>query len=403
MFKRSNFFKISVSSFVLAWIFLAVPLFDMVNGVLVVRGYIPEGGLFSPSKLGRLMAGILLLWVAYRYRLQPGWFFLFFAGIFFETIAGVRFGQEYGVIFGFITVYRLAYIWLLFTVLLYYAKQDVAILGKFLKYNVVFISLSIIFAHFTGLGNSTYGWGFGTKGFFASGNALGIYLGAATLTLLAMKHYRIYTDIGKYAYLIAFFGIVLIGSKAAFLLAILVVLFGVWFSNYRTIFILICTVFVVGFSSYILDFASVAFDVIISRYHNSSSIVEFLSSGRVDYVLNAANTLNAQTTDSLRILMGGGSFLSFQNPSGTVVYDTLEMDWADIFFMYGLVGLFFYCAFFISGIFYLKDKFFLVLIWIILLLHSVVAGHVIWNGMSIMLLSYLMVLGRSIQRGSQES
>tara|TARA_R110001599_G_scaffold99341_1_gene254709 strand:- start:8395 stop:9552 length:1158 start_codon:yes stop_codon:yes gene_type:complete len=375
----------------------------MVNGVLVVRGYISEGGLFSPSKLGRLMTGVILLWVAYRYRLQPGWFCLFFVGVFFESIAGMRFGQVYGVVFGFITVYRLAYIWLLFTVLLYYANQDVGVLGKFLKYNVVFISLSIIFAHFTGLGNSTYGWGFGTKGFFASGNALGIYLGGSTLTLLAMKHYRIYTDIGKKTYLIAFLGIVLIGSKAAFLLAMLVLFFWVWFSVHRRIFILIFIVFAVGFSSYILDVASVAFDVIIRRYHNSNSIVEFLSSGRIDYVLNAAATLNEQKSELLRILLGGGSFLSFQNPAEAVLYDTLEMDWADIFFMYGLVGLLFYCTFFISGIFFLKDKFFLLFVWIILLLHSVIAGHVIWNGMSIMLLSYLLALGRAVQSNHKKA
>lgn len=398
MANTSSFSVISLRSLMFTWVFLCVPLFDMLNGFLIVRGYLPEVGLLSPSQLGRIIASFILFCIVYKHKLSWNWLYFFFLGAAVESISGFRFGDEFSVVFGFMTVYRLAYIWLLFTVLKFYARNDILILGRFLKYNVVLISSSIIFAHFTEWGNSTYGHGFGTKGFFASGNGLGIYIGSATLILMCMRYYRIYTDSSIWPVLLGLSSVLLIGSKTALLMAVLIILFGVWFSKYRMIYILLLTAFTVFLLPNIIIFARVVFDVIIKRYQNSDSLIAFLTSERLYFVQDAFSSLIAQGIDVLRLLIGGGSYMSFQQPDDELIkYDMLEMDIADMFFMYGALGLLFYLAFFIRGASLFKGTAFIMYVWLIIFSHSVLAGHVVLNGMNVTLLSYLLAVGYAIK------
>jgi hypothetical protein len=397
MTNTSSFFVISLRSLMFTWVFLCLPLFDMLNGFLIVRGYLSEVGFLSPSKLGRVIASLILFCIVYKNKLNWKWLYFFFIGVVVESFLGIRFGDEFSVVFGYMTVYRLAYVWLLFTVLKFYAKNDILILGRFLKYNVVLISFSIIVAHFTGWGNSTYGSGFGTKGFFASGNGLGIYIGSAILILMCMRHYRIYTDFSVWLGLLGLLSVLLIGSKTALLLAVLIILFGVWFSKYRMIYILLLTAFIVLFLPNIIIIARVAFDVIIKRYQNSDSLIAFLTSERLYFVQDAFSSLTVQGFDLLRFLIGGGSYVSFQRPDELVKYDMLEMDIADMFFMYGALGLLFYLVFFIRGATIFKGTVFIMYVWLIIFSHSVLAGHVVLNGMNVTLLSYLLAVGYAIK------
>ena len=137
-------FRLNERSFVLSFVFCCLPFFDMMTGFLVVRGIISEGSVASPSQIGRAVAGILLLYVAIKNRLGVLWLAIFFWIIFVEILAGIRSGQTFGAIFGLLTAYKLAYVWLSVTVLSFYAKRKIHDLGKFLKYNLVLISCSIL-------------------------------------------------------------------------------------------------------------------------------------------------------------------------------------------------------------------------------------------------------------------
>ena len=125
MTNTSSFFVISLRSLMFTWVFLCVPLFDMLNGFLIVRGHLPEVGLLSPSQLGRIIASCILFCIVYKNKLSWKWLYFFFLGAAVESISGFRFGDEFSVVFGYMTVYRLAYVWLLFTVLKFYAKNDI--------------------------------------------------------------------------------------------------------------------------------------------------------------------------------------------------------------------------------------------------------------------------------------
>lgn len=383
---------------VLGFIFLCLPFFDMINGILIVRGFLPEGFLASPSQIGRVMAAALLAYVAVVARLRATWLLIFGVGMLIEIIVGLRYGHPYGVMFGFMTIYRFTYLWLLFIVMEYYAKQDVSLLGQFLKYNLILICLTIIFSSITGLGNSTYGWGFGSKGFFASGNGLGIYLGIVSLSLLAMRHYRMYMGTSITIYIVACCSMFLIGSKTAILLGIVLLVLSSWLLRFRMLFISVLASIPMLFFDQFVNAAKLAFDVIIMRYQNSSSLIEFMSSGRVEYINEAFSTYSSQHIDFLRWLVGAGSYISFQNPLEPLIYDTLETDPFDILFMYGFVGLAMYFLMYLYGAFLLRSNAYLFFTWGLLFMHSIFAGHVIFNGMSVTILAFLLALGGVVEQ-----
>lgn len=77
-----------------------------------------------------------------------------------------------------------------------------------------------------------------------------------------------------------------------------------------------------------------------------------------------------------------------------MIYDTLEMDPAEIFFQYGIIMLYFYLGLFFLVLFkYLYNKqFFYSLVWILGYLFSFFAGHVFFNGMSVTMIAVLIVI-----------
>lgn len=390
---------------VLGFIFLCLPFFDMVNGFLVVRGFLPEGGLASPSQLGRLLATALLAYVAVKNKLSAMWVFVFVLCSLLEFVAAIRSGNFFGVVYGVMTAYRLAFFSLLFTVLLFFTHQDIRGVGRFLKCNLLFIAMSIVFASVSGLGNSTYGWGFGTKGFFASGNGLGVYLGVAALTLLLMKHYGLYRDVSVLSLVIACMGMFSIGSKTAIVLALLTLFMLAWLSRFRTLLFSLLALALLYLSPYILNVTSVAFDVIIIRYKNSDSVLEYLTSARLEYVTHAFSVIESQGVGVWRWLFGGGSLLSFQNPYAQIGFDTLETDPFDILFMYGMFGLSVYVMLCVYGMTLYRGCRYFLLGWLLMVLHSVFAGHVIFNGMSVTMMALLLAIGSALRGGriSQKS
>ncbi len=395
----ASMFRLNERSFILCFIFYCLPFFDMMTGFLVVKGTIAEGSLASPSQVGRAVAGILLLYAASKNRMGTSWLFILLWMIIVELQAGLGFGPSFGVIFGFATVYKLTYFWLLFTVLAYYAKQNIHDLGKFLKYNLIFISCSIIFSAITGVGNPTYGWGFGTKGFFASGNGLGLYLGIGGLILLLLQHYRMYLNVSLTTYILIILGTLLIGSKTALLLSFLLLVGRLWLSSRRVLSFLFVGGLLIWFSPQILHISMLMFDVIVLRYQNSDSILEYLASSRIDYISNAFEIYYSKDIDLIRWFIGAGSYVSFQDPNAVLQYDTLESDVFDIFFMYGLAGVVAYCLVFAYGAIILKQHIYFLLTWGLLFMHSLFAGHVIFNGMSITILAFLLAIGVSIRQG----
>ena len=161
--------------------------------------------------------------------------------------------------------------------------------------------------------------------------------------------------------------------------------------------ILSTIVFLGFFSPRILRIGSIIFDVITLRYHNSNSLWEYLFGIRLSYISNAFETYYFRGVDALTLLFGSGSYVSFQNPASASQYDTLESDIFDILFMYGLVGVFVYILMFVFGFFLFKKQTYFFVTWGCIFLHSLLAGHVILNGMSLTIIAFLLAIGVSIR------
>jgi hypothetical protein len=148
----------------------------------------------------------------------------------------------------------------------------------------------------------------------------------------------------------------------------------------------------------IVESLSVVFDVILGRFNNSDNIVIFLSSGRTDFVINAFNEYFIYDPSSFRFLFGMGAFTSFQNPESVLVYDTLETDVFDLLFMYGLFSVLAYLWFLGYALFILRTHKILMLGLFLLILHSIMAGHVIFNGMSSVCIVLFFSMGNYLSK-----
>lgn len=391
-------YNLNLHKVIMLYVVIVLTLFDMLNGYMVIGKIIPENGLASPSQVGRLVAIIGLLMISVYKRLNAAWIFVFIYLFFIEIYAAFLHSNDAGFFFGLVNISKLVYLSILYLVIKDYFHKDyasaVSFLGKLIKWNLLLISLSLIFSTLTGVGNSTYGYGFGTKSFFASGNGLGVYLGVMTLVSIYLRRAKLYEGISLNTLLLISLSMALIGSKAALVFSIICILHVIWISKYRSLGIVVISLLCIFGSYYLIEAFNLLFDVVSKRYDNSSSLIEFLGSGRYDYVSNAFSELFSQSNVVFRVLFGGGAFLSFQSPSLATGYDTLETDVFDALFMYGMFGALFLLGMYIYILVKLIRNWILFLAATLCILHSLLAGHVIFNGMSSLCVVILCVLAR---------
>lgn len=371
---------------------------DMLNGYLVTNDLIATGGISSPSQLGRLLAIIVSGIFLWRVKFNFTWLLFAFYILILESVCSLFFSiNASGVVYGFINSYKLIYLALVTVVLLKIIKKP-SDLGHFLllfKWHLYIVGGSLFLGVITGLGIDTYtGGGLGTKGFFASGNSLGLYLGLGTIFLINIRKYPIgkYVNLTWVGVLFLIGSTIFVGTKTAVILAALSLIQFLYNTKMKWFFIIAFSILFFLFFEKISEIFQNAFTVLVFRYNNAPSFIYFLGSGRIDYVLDAFNVLYSQDSFAIRFLFGSGSFLSYQNPIEIEAFDTLETDFFDILFMYGFLGLLAYLILF----FYMlkkslpEKKIFLIIL--LLFGHSAIAGHVLFNGMSGFLVSILFVI-----------
>lgn len=374
-------------------------LIDMINGFLVTNGYIATGGLSSPSQLGRFVVTIVLIYFCWKTNRSLGWFYLTYFLLLCELFNGLIFDLNFSQLaLGVVNTYKVCYLALCFYVL----SHKISSMDRLLNFTVLFkwhlylIGFSLVFALITGLGTQTYtGGGLGTKGFFSSGNGIGLYMGLSTLLLAYLNDFFNKKLIGNLGLFFLVFSGVLIGTKTSIILSVISMAF-IFRSNVLLKYVLLPLLFIVFIScfSYIADAFSQLFSVIVFRFHRSPNFIYFLGSGRIDYVVNAFDILMSQDNAWIRLPFGSGSFVSFQIPSSGVEFDTLETDFFDVLFMYGVWGALIYISVFI---YMFKYSFFdkkLFVVVLLLFLHSFFAGHVVFNGMTGILIPLLLVLAK---------
>lgn len=380
---RVKQFNLSIYGILLFLLFVILPVFDAINGYLVVKGIIASAGIASPSQLGRLLVSLLLVYILISKKLGVTALLPLCYLVLIEVVSGLFHQSQYGFTYGVLSAYKIGYLILLTVILNYYSSTSDGLqrLGVFFKYNLIIIASILYFSTVTGIGNSTYGFGFGTKGFFASGNGLGLYLGVGSLFLIGLRHYNL-ANFSQKTLLFIVFSIALIGSKTALVLCAFNLLCIVLLSKHRNSFIIIISLFVFSFLPVIVDTLSILFDVILKRLNNANNIFVYMGSGRIEYVADAFDVYFQGNPNPLRFLFGMGAYTSFQDPSLVQKFDTLETDLFDLLFMYGAFSVILFLMVISLILFKLRKYKVLFFGMLLLSLHSIIAGHVLFNGMS---------------------
>lgn len=388
---RNLIYGITLDEIILMLIFYLSPIFDALTGFLVLHGIMREGALATPSQLGKFLTVVLLFIQILRKGEKK---YVYTIVIFSAYIIILEFifclyykTPTYGLLYGFVQLYKVLYLMLCFFFLkgLFLKKQIFAIdLLQFIVKSAIIYSIILIVTTLFGINTSTYASGtFGTKGVFASGNGLSIYLGFSSF-IAAFYYFKCERNLNQLiTFLLLWLSDTIIGTKAsiAFLFINTIVILFYSKAKYR---ILLLVLIAISFT-FLLNRFSIIFEVIIHRYKQADNLFAFLASGRDGYRDNAFKLYDTSGIKAMRIFFGSGAFVSFRtNLSDMKVFDTLECDLYDVFFMYGLNMLFVYLLFLARYFFYgfLHNKKYFSIGFACVAGYSLLAGHTLFNTMS---------------------
>ncbi len=398
--------KANVPFIVLAGIFYALPFSDLLTGMLLSFGLANEGGLSSPSQLARML---LLVLLSTRLRnVQMGIIASILGLVMVSEIIGAFFHQSgYGVGIGFANGFKLAYVTTLVLVLSdWIAEREISpeeLAGHALNGGMIY-AINVILALVLGFGEKTYGEeNFGTKGFVPSNNGLSMTLG----TLLVLGATMTASPWGRIRNLVLMFGCLFIGAKASivFCLAFLGILLVRARPLVKVTALVGCGAAVLVLLEKLTTAFKTVFDVILFRYELSDgNLFKFLASGRDAYIGIALGNLHADAISAVRLLTGLGALVSFRDlttlaplhaSKGTaLVYETLETDLFDLLFQYGLVASTIYLSVitFVALRFLHRRMLVHLACWLLVSGFSLVAGHVLFNGMSATVVAVLVAI-----------
>lgn len=364
------------------------PIADALNGYFIFNHLIGTGGIGSPSQLFRITATFFMAYYLFNRKCMAIILALVSYALLLEYTSFVRSGNLSGFIIGLLYSYKILYAVLFFMTLKKVSKyfHTVTILSFFIK-GVCIYATVLIGSILVGIDQPTYAAGtFGSKGLYSSGNGLSIFLGVGSL--FAFYFYRLskrFKDLLIWLFILL--ATLLVGTKASmlFLMINILLLYYYTSTSNKLLSVALVTVILSFYIEEITTLFSIVFDVILLRYEQSESLFSFLASNRDNYIMDALREYNLEGWNVIRVFIGAGVFISFRpyNQTG-LIYDTLENDFFDLFFSFGLLGILSYLAFVFSGFILAikKRDLILFLAWSTIIIYSFIAGHVVFNGMS---------------------
>ncbi len=404
---RQAIHQIKLYDVILALIFYVAPVADNLTGFLLYQDILsPSSSDISPSIMLRL--SIMLLAMAYIKRgLQFNVIFTIILYILFIELSSffVIHHNPKGIFIGFNWSTKIIYAVMLGLFLYNMVNDGIlnfeSLLLKF-RTTVIIYALVIFIPFWFGIGNPTYGrysQTFGKMGFLANGNGAGTLQGIGSILSLyifmskkTLKNFLLYLLNLSTCYIIA--------TKGTLLYTVINALLWFWYARF---YIKLLILAAIGFifsqlSGNILYTIFKSYDVIRYRYERAPDFFSFLFSGRDLYITEAVNSYNINDFAFFRLLTGFGAFTSYRNTSYSFS-DTqsryfLEAEMFDMFFMYGLIGWFLYMLFFtLTLIMAIRNRrFHYLLPWVLCWFYSMFAGHMLFNGMSILGIMVLFVL-----------
>ncbi len=397
---------VSVYTIFVFLLFYCSPFIDSLTGFLIYSDIIPVGGgNLSPSVVLRLILfGLGFFFITinqFRVIFLILLYIVTFEFIGYAAIHHQLPGFFVGINYSFKTVYAIMLCLVLYN-FIHTQRLSSEELLIMIRTTVLLYALVIIVPSIFGLGVSTYGknsttWG--KIGFLASGNGAGAVMGMGSLISLFVYLQRKRTA-DLWVYIVTIITCYIIATKGTLLFTAVNLLLVFWYMKWRYKLLSVLLVFglISVLSDQIIGILLQSIDVIKFRYERAPNFILFLTSGRIDYLSYALEQYNLDGFSVFRIFFGLGAYQSFRATdfnfaSGSSQY-YLEAELFDVFFIYGVAGVVFYLFFFLfpfwNGI---KNKnFFLVIPWMLCAIYSMFAGHMLFNGMSILVIVVLFNL-----------
>lgn len=391
-------------AFLTLWaIFILMPFIDALTGYMINRDILTIGSVGSPSQLFRLLLTALLV-VQIRKPLHIYISAIMIIWIMMVELINLPIHNRLDwILIGVVYSYKLAFGLIIYFVFVEYfdsQKLNFQMLQTYIVNTCAIYVLIVIISDILGISTNSYvGMELGSKGVFADGNGLGVFLGTCSLVVLDR-----YVEKKRITDLLLFFltGKVLLGlmTKAG-VLFFLVGLFLLYckLSYKLKVFIGIVMIgIIILFIEPLVGLLESAFKLILWRVERSDSIWQIILGGRELYLDEASSYDYNSFSQLLKLIIGGGYRLSFRDPSSSLYEPDgvfiIEADFFDVFFMYGILGFIIYFAIFFKGLFVSKinKRNILKWSWVLLFIHSALAGHVLSSGIALLILPCILLL-----------
>lgn len=391
-------------------LFYATPFVDALTGLMINYNIIEIGSAGSPSQLLRFFITIVLF---FQIR-KLNHFFMVLLMILWvvviESFSLILHTRLDWYIVGLVYSFKLTFGLILYVVLKEYIdcqKLDINQLQRYIVISSVIYSSFVLVSNLLGISAHSYGEAeLGSKGIFADGNGLGVFLGVCLLVIVNK-----YNQDKKFRDLLAFFlvGYVLIGlmTKAGilFLTSGIILLFLTQKSVYKVWIIISISLLFLIWAPSIISFVTDSLSYIIWRIERSDYWWEIVLGGREMYLQKAMAYDYSSNVQILKLITGGGYRLSFRHPSCAALLDDgifiVEADFFDVFFMYGVVGFLAYVIIFLKGVTSYGGLDILKCAWVLLFIHSALAGHVMSNGLALIILPCLLLMMEYREKGKR--
>ena len=162
----------------------------------------------------------------------------------------------------------------------------------------------------------------------------------------------------------------------------------------RRILAELLTVLVVVFSPFIYQGLAKEVTLFIQRSQYffdlfDGNLVKFITSSRSAFLEKTLKSVNKADNPLFLHLFGGGYYIKLDKPFFGAGRRVTEMDWFDLYFSYGLVGIVAYITYFKESLFNLisSKKNPVKIMLIVFIVYSLIAGHVIFNAMTTTILA----------------
>ncbi|WP_158074976.1 hypothetical protein, partial [Salinivibrio sp. PR919] len=297
-------------------------------------------------------------------------------------------------LFGLITSSKIVYVSFCLILFSELAQRRILSLSCFERWMVIYgtvVSIFVLLAYTSGFHIANYSKGIATRGLFISGNGLGVVIGSCALVLI--HRLRSFGIIALFHISLLLVTTALIGTKAALVFS----LFSASYlslkivSRHPIFFIFTACVFSYYLVSPLLEILNSVFENIIFKFNKIDNKWTLLASSRDVFIIDAFKQVTWNSFYAIRLLTGAGGYFGYLDPLGNFssMRKLLENDLFELFFCYGLFAVLSYIILYLYGVvkalFY--KCFFYFFLFSLIFMHSISAGHVVFNGTSSIMLA----------------